>query len=172
MTNDWLTPDALVVPVDYATYCSAEVARDAALFLVDERDQFLANRDAGQFDDYPDPTATIGEAMLDGTRAPDSGRWSRRISASGSRTSSSDRRSSTGRAGWDSAACCRAEAALQGPSIHQQAAGQVERGAGDVAGVVRGEEDGRSGDVLGFGDVTERRLRPSSTRRPPAPVRS
>ena len=74
MTNEWLTPDALVVPVDYATYCSAEVARDAALFLVDERDQFLANRDAGQFDDYPDPTATIGEALLEGTPRPDSGR--------------------------------------------------------------------------------------------------
>ena len=29
MTNDWLAPDALVVPVDYATYCAAEVARDA-----------------------------------------------------------------------------------------------------------------------------------------------
>src|SRR5947207_1532511 len=29
MTNDWLTPHVLVVPVDYATYCAAEVARDA-----------------------------------------------------------------------------------------------------------------------------------------------
>ena len=66
MTNDWLAPDALVVAVDYATMVAAEVARDAALFLVDERGQFLANRDAGQFDGYPDPTATIGEAILDG----------------------------------------------------------------------------------------------------------
>jgi ornithine cyclodeaminase/alanine dehydrogenase-like protein (mu-crystallin family) len=74
MTGDWLGPDALVVPVDYATYCSAEVARDAGLFLVDERDQFLANRDAGQFDDYPDPTATLGEALLDGITRPSSGR--------------------------------------------------------------------------------------------------
>jgi ornithine cyclodeaminase/alanine dehydrogenase-like protein (mu-crystallin family) len=74
MTEDWLTPDALVVPVDYATYCSAAVARSAALFLVDERGQFLANRDAGLFDDYPDPTATIGEALLAGTPRPDSGR--------------------------------------------------------------------------------------------------
>jgi ornithine cyclodeaminase/alanine dehydrogenase len=64
MTNDWLRPDATVIPVDYATYCAAEVARDAALFLVDQREQFLANRDAGQFDGYPDPTATIGEAIL------------------------------------------------------------------------------------------------------------
>ena len=55
MTADWLAPDALVVPVDYATYCAAEVARDAALFLVDHREQFLANRDAGLFDGYPEP---------------------------------------------------------------------------------------------------------------------
>jgi ornithine cyclodeaminase/alanine dehydrogenase-like protein (mu-crystallin family) len=74
MTNDWLRDDALVVPVDYATYCAAEVARDAALFLVDERGQFAANRDAGLFDGYPDPTATIGEAILDGTTRPPSGR--------------------------------------------------------------------------------------------------
>lgn len=74
MTNDWLTPDALVVPVDYATYCSAEVARDAALFLVDQREQFLANRDAGQFDGYPDPAATIGEAIVRGIARPAAGR--------------------------------------------------------------------------------------------------
>jgi len=70
MTNDWLAPDALVIPVDYATYCSAEVARDASLFLVDHRDQFLANRDAGQFDGYPDPAATLGEFVLAGTPSP------------------------------------------------------------------------------------------------------
>jgi ornithine cyclodeaminase/alanine dehydrogenase-like protein (mu-crystallin family) len=70
MTNGWLRADATIVPIDYATYCAAEVARDAALFLVDQREQFLANRDAGNFDDYPDPTATIGEAILAGTRRP------------------------------------------------------------------------------------------------------
>ena len=74
MTNDWLTLDALVVPVDYATYCNAEVARDAALFLVDQREQFIANRVAGQFDDYPDPTATIGEAIVRGITRPATGR--------------------------------------------------------------------------------------------------
>jgi ornithine cyclodeaminase/alanine dehydrogenase-like protein (mu-crystallin family) len=74
MTGDWLAPDALVVPVDYATYCAAEVAAAAGLFLVDERGQFLANRDAGQFDGYPDPTATIGEAILAGTARPAEGR--------------------------------------------------------------------------------------------------
>lgn len=74
MTSDWLTGDALVVPVDYATFCAADVARGAALFLVDDRDQFLANRDAGLFDDYPDPTATLGEAFLAGTPRPAAGR--------------------------------------------------------------------------------------------------
>jgi ornithine cyclodeaminase/alanine dehydrogenase len=74
MDGSWLAPDALVVPIDYATMCSAAVARDAALFLVDDRGQFLANRDAGQFDHYPDPTATIGEAIVAGTTRPPSGR--------------------------------------------------------------------------------------------------
>ena len=64
MTNDWLAPGATVIPVDYATYCAAEVARDAALFLVDQREQYLANREAGNFDGYPDPHATLGEALL------------------------------------------------------------------------------------------------------------
>jgi alanine dehydrogenase len=70
MTNDWLREDATVIPIDYATYCNAEVARDAALFVVDQREQYLANRDAGNFDGYPDPMATIGEAILAGTRRP------------------------------------------------------------------------------------------------------
>ena len=38
------------------------------LFVVDHLDQFLANREAGQFDGYPDPGAMIGEA-LDSTPA-------------------------------------------------------------------------------------------------------
>jgi len=63
MTNDWLTPHALVVPVDYATYCAAEVAREASLFVVDHTAQFLANREAGNFDGYPDPAAMIGEVL-------------------------------------------------------------------------------------------------------------
>ena len=74
MTSEWLTRDALVVAVDYATYCSAAVAREAPLFLVDHREQFLSNREAGLFDGYPDPTATIGEAIVDGTSRPAVGR--------------------------------------------------------------------------------------------------
>jgi len=63
MTNSWLVANALIVPVDYATMCAAEVARDASLFVTDHTGQFLANRDAGQFDGYPDPGAMIGAAL-------------------------------------------------------------------------------------------------------------
>jgi ornithine cyclodeaminase/alanine dehydrogenase-like protein (mu-crystallin family) len=64
----------MVFAVDYATYVAAAVARDAALFVVDERAQFLANRDAGAFDGYPDPAATLGEAIAAGTPRPPRGR--------------------------------------------------------------------------------------------------
>lgn len=74
MTPDWLAPDALLVAVDYAAMCSAAVARAAALFVTDDRGQFLANRAAGQFDGFPDPTATIGEAILAATGRPGAGR--------------------------------------------------------------------------------------------------
>ncbi|MEO8228926.1 MAG: NAD(P)-binding domain-containing protein [Chloroflexota bacterium] len=74
MTNEWLGPEALVIPVDYATMCAAEVAREAALFVVDEVGQFLANRDAGLFDGYPDPMTTLGAAILGGVGRPSSGR--------------------------------------------------------------------------------------------------
>jgi ornithine cyclodeaminase/alanine dehydrogenase-like protein (mu-crystallin family) len=50
------------------------VARKAALFLVDERGQFEANRSTGAFDGYPDPAATLGEAILAGTPRPERGR--------------------------------------------------------------------------------------------------
>ena len=54
LTDDWLTPDALVVAVDYATYVRRRGRpRGAALFLVDQREQFLANRDAGQLRRLP-----------------------------------------------------------------------------------------------------------------------
>ena len=74
MTDDWLAPDALVVPVDYATYCSAGVARDARLFLIDHRGQLEAGRAGGLFDDFPEPAATLGEAIVAETPRPAHGR--------------------------------------------------------------------------------------------------
>lgn len=63
MTPDWLAPGTLVVAVDFATYASAALARDVQTFVVDDRDQFLAYRDAGYFDGYPEPSATMGEVL-------------------------------------------------------------------------------------------------------------
>jgi ornithine cyclodeaminase/alanine dehydrogenase-like protein (mu-crystallin family) len=71
MTNDWLRADATVVPIDYDTYCAAEVAREAALFLVDQREQYVFTREGGHFVGFPDPTATIGEAIVSGTQRPE-----------------------------------------------------------------------------------------------------
>ena len=74
MTPDWFAPGALVVAVDYATSLAADVARGAGLFLVDEEGQFRAARDAGQFEGYPDPEATLGAALRAGTPRPAGGR--------------------------------------------------------------------------------------------------
>jgi ornithine cyclodeaminase/alanine dehydrogenase-like protein (mu-crystallin family) len=74
MDGGWFAPAALVVAVDYAMSVAASVAADAALFLTDDRGQLFANRDAGLFDGYPDPHATLGEAILAGTPRPARGR--------------------------------------------------------------------------------------------------
>ena len=121
MTGDWLAADALVVPVDYATYLAAEVARDAALFLVDDRGQFLANRDAGLFDGYPDPTATIGEAILAGTAAA-GGRPGRRDASrgrpGGRRLRSRDRPTRGGARPRDDAPALRRRGSARTPRGH------------------------------------------------------
>ena len=48
----------------------ASVADGAALFLTDDRAQFLANRTATTFVAYPEPGSTIGEAIAAGTPRP------------------------------------------------------------------------------------------------------
>lgn len=70
MTPDWLAPGATVVAVDYAAMCAAATAREAGLFLTDDIGQFAANRASGQFDGFPDPTDSIGSAILAGTPRP------------------------------------------------------------------------------------------------------
>jgi ornithine cyclodeaminase/alanine dehydrogenase-like protein (mu-crystallin family) len=70
MTRDWLKPGALVVPVDYATYCSAEVVSEADLFLTDHVQQFEAARTAGLFEGWPSASASMGEALIRGVSRP------------------------------------------------------------------------------------------------------
>jgi ornithine cyclodeaminase/alanine dehydrogenase-like protein (mu-crystallin family) len=61
---------ALVVAVDYDVAVPAGLARDSAMFVVDDRGQFLANREAGVFAGYPDPDSTLGEAIMGGVDRP------------------------------------------------------------------------------------------------------
>ena len=63
--------DATIVAVDYDMCVPASLATGAALFLTDDRDQFLANRTETQFVGYPEPMAMIGEAIAAGTPRPD-----------------------------------------------------------------------------------------------------
>jgi ornithine cyclodeaminase/alanine dehydrogenase-like protein (mu-crystallin family) len=63
-------PGALVVAVDYDMCVPAVVAQGASWFLVDERGQYLATRSTGRFEAYPDPSATIGEALRGGASRP------------------------------------------------------------------------------------------------------
>jgi ornithine cyclodeaminase len=64
---------ALVVAVDYDMCVPATVARDAEVFAVDDRGQFLATRSSSVFAGYPDPGLTLGEA-LEHERRPVAGR--------------------------------------------------------------------------------------------------
>ncbi len=63
-------PQATIVAVDYDMCVPASLARGAALFLTDDREQYLANRTGTQFAGYPEPGAMIGEAIAAGTPRP------------------------------------------------------------------------------------------------------
>ena len=58
-----LADAGLIVAVDYDMCVPAAVARAAALFIVDDREQYLANRTETTFAGYPDDPLTIGEAI-------------------------------------------------------------------------------------------------------------
>lgn len=65
----WLGPETLFIAVDYDMQAPAALAR-SAMFIVDERDQFLAARAEGGFAGYPDAAATLGEALMRGIARP------------------------------------------------------------------------------------------------------
>jgi ornithine cyclodeaminase/alanine dehydrogenase-like protein (mu-crystallin family) len=60
----------LIVAVDYDMCVPAAVARAAALFIVDDREQYLANRTETVFTGYPDDPLTIGEAIRGAVTRP------------------------------------------------------------------------------------------------------
>jgi ornithine cyclodeaminase/alanine dehydrogenase-like protein (mu-crystallin family) len=61
---------SLVVAVDYDMCVPAAVPRAAGLFLVDQREQYLATRTGATFAGYPDDPLTIGEAIASATPRP------------------------------------------------------------------------------------------------------
>jgi ornithine cyclodeaminase/alanine dehydrogenase len=61
-----VAPDALVLPVDYATIVSAALVASASTFIVDRRSELDANRRSGRLAGWPDATATFGELLLAG----------------------------------------------------------------------------------------------------------
>jgi ornithine cyclodeaminase/alanine dehydrogenase-like protein (mu-crystallin family) len=65
----WLGPETIFIAVDYDMQAPAALAREA-LFIVDERDQFLATRTGATFAEYPDPEATLGEVLRGGSPTP------------------------------------------------------------------------------------------------------
>jgi ornithine cyclodeaminase/alanine dehydrogenase-like protein (mu-crystallin family) len=63
-------PEATIVAVDYDMCVPATVAAGAGLFLVDHREQYLANRTSTAFVGYPDEVVTLGEAIRRGVERP------------------------------------------------------------------------------------------------------
>jgi ornithine cyclodeaminase/alanine dehydrogenase-like protein (mu-crystallin family) len=61
-----VAPEALILPVDYATIVTAPLVASASAFVVDRRSEFEANRRSGRLAGWPDPTATFGELLLGG----------------------------------------------------------------------------------------------------------
>ncbi|GAB3447477.1 ectoine utilization protein EutC [Phycicoccus ginsengisoli] len=58
----WVAPEALLLPLDYATSVGPELVTDAVL-VADDVDQFEAVRATGRLGDYPSPTGWTGELI-------------------------------------------------------------------------------------------------------------
>jgi ornithine cyclodeaminase/alanine dehydrogenase-like protein (mu-crystallin family) len=67
---DAFEPGTTIVAVDYDMCVPASLAAEAALFVVDDREQYLANRKGTVFQGYPTDLVTFGEAMLEGRPRP------------------------------------------------------------------------------------------------------
>jgi ornithine cyclodeaminase/alanine dehydrogenase-like protein (mu-crystallin family) len=61
---DTLSGVSLVIAVDYDMCIPAETARRSSLFLSDDVEQLMATRRGNVFAGYPDPDASLGEALL------------------------------------------------------------------------------------------------------------
>jgi ornithine cyclodeaminase/alanine dehydrogenase len=62
----WLVDSPLLLPIDFDFYVSAAAVRSYDLFLTDDDAQFGVYRAQGYFRDWPDPAASVGEALEQG----------------------------------------------------------------------------------------------------------
>lgn len=65
LSAESLRSAGLVIAVDYDMCVPAEIARKSSLFLTDDVSQLRAARQGEVFAGYPDPDASIGQALLD-----------------------------------------------------------------------------------------------------------
>jgi ornithine cyclodeaminase/alanine dehydrogenase-like protein (mu-crystallin family) len=63
LTSGWLGERSLGLPIDFDFYFSAEAVESAELFLVDDVGQFEYYRSLGHFQGWPEPEASVGEAL-------------------------------------------------------------------------------------------------------------
>jgi alanine dehydrogenase len=63
LTQDWLAERSLGLPIDFDFYFSADAVTAAELFLVDDVGQFDYYRSLGHFHGWPEPQASVGEAL-------------------------------------------------------------------------------------------------------------
>ena len=65
----WVEDDVLLLPIDFDFYISADGVDACDLLLVDDVPQYAAYRDHGYFRSWPDPDASVGEALDRNLRA-------------------------------------------------------------------------------------------------------
>jgi ornithine cyclodeaminase/alanine dehydrogenase len=69
LTTEWLGERWLLLPIDFDFYVGGEPVAAAELFVTDDMPQFEYYRGAGHFAGWPEPHASVGEALgRDGSR--------------------------------------------------------------------------------------------------------
>jgi ornithine cyclodeaminase/alanine dehydrogenase len=63
LTTEWLGERWLLLPIDFDFYVRAEPVAAADVFVTDDVPQFEHYRSAGHFDGWPQPQASVGEAL-------------------------------------------------------------------------------------------------------------
>ena len=67
--ESWVEDDVLLLPIDFDFYVSPGAVTACDLFLTDDVAQYEAYREHGYFRGWPDPDASVGEALEQSLRA-------------------------------------------------------------------------------------------------------